>query len=170
MHKTISSNNNHLSEIFRKICLLVYLFVSDRSKWIFPAEIGISHSRKDVQYSSAQHDTLEIDYYSFWYRTESGEKEEFLYCSHGVKSIIINGVSAEENPDANTLIRLSKAINAAEAEFIYEHLRSAKPRLTLSKVWHPLKAVNALPENLSLTGCSSSSGQKTEGIQRGQRG
>lgn len=122
MHKTTSSNNNHLSERFRKICLLVYLFVSDRSKWIFPAEMGISHSRKDVQYSSAQHDTLKIDNYSFWYTTESGEKKEFLYCTHDVKSIIINGVFAEENPDANTLIRLSKAINAAEAEFIYEHL------------------------------------------------
>lgn len=122
MTKTKLTNKDHLKEIFRRICALVHFFISDRSKWVFPAEIGINHSREDVQYSSAQHDTLTADHYSFWHTTQSGEKQQFLHCSHCANSITLDGVSVEENPDPNTLIRLSKVYSPSEAEFIYEIL------------------------------------------------
>lgn len=117
-----TSTNNNSSEIYKKICMLVYFFIHYDSKCAFPDGMGIEHSRKEVQYSSAQHDTLMMDYYSFWYTTESGEKEQFMNCSNCMQNITIDGVFVKENPDKDTLTRLSQIYSTSKATFIYKLL------------------------------------------------
>ncbi len=104
-----------INETLCRICILVP-FIMSHSKQEYPPDIGISLGKIEAMYSSAQHDTLEIDYHSFWYITESGEKQEFL--NYESFASTFNQAPIKEIPDADALDSLSRKIPPAKVGLV----------------------------------------------------